>query len=489
MSRVAIAASFLAGALVGAAATWLVVDPPRGKRGRKRADAAAAAPAPAAAARPVDGSGRPNVVLVIGCTLRHDMLTPYGGPPEASPFVSWMASEGARFDNALSAAPWTKAASTALFSGYHPIQVGMTEPSARANRRRLSEQVTTLAEYLQADGYETIGLTANPNTNTLFGFSQGFDHYEEPERLWTGNEVHKPPTARLVDRILPYVDNRPGDGPLFLQLMVVDTHEPIETTKRQLRPFRDQPKRLAPYLAMVRQLDDGLGHLYEKLGERGLDASNTVFFLVNDHGEGLKYPASHGHGHGNHVQPSTVRMPWVAMGAGIAKGHVIEGMASQVDLLPTVLGVVEASTDYAGPGRDWSAQLRGDSDRTTRTFAIADTWFQRASRAGIYTESTACLHDYLDLAEELGETRLIPKTACYDRVADPLHREPILALDEPLMQQLFAWRTEMEAAYEAWPHHEDIRVTDDVEAQLEALGYVQDEGDLEDAPARAPRRR
>ena len=428
---------------------------------------------------------QPNIVMIVACTLRQDMLTPYGGPEAASPFVAHMADNGALFEHAIDAAPWTKAASTALMTGYHPVQLGMTEPADHANRRRLSSEVTTLAEYLDDAGYETLGITSNPNTSDTFGFHQGFDAYSQPNKLWgQPGGTTKPTLRQLVDRALPRLDAREDpSAPLYLRIMTIDVHEPIKATAFKTAPFEDLglPPRVVAYLAMVRQLDTGMRHLWTELNARGYTEENTVLVLVNDHGEGLRWPDVHGHGHGNHVQSTTVRMPWVLYGEGVAAGHRVGGMASQVDVLPTLLGLAGADTDYAGPGRDWSAQVRGEAPRTDRVSAYADTWFQKSSRAGVYTETTACLHDFLDLAEQMGQERLLPRTACFDRVADPLQTQPV-DLDQGLLDELMAWREARVADNEAWPHHEDIRVDDDLAAQLEALGYAQGD-DLGDEPA------
>jgi arylsulfatase A-like enzyme len=424
-----------------------------------------------------DAVERPNLVMVVACTLRRDQLTPYGGLPHASPFLQEVAERGVRFSSAVDAAPWTKAASTALMTGHHPVQVGMIEPDGGPNRRRLSAEVITLAEHLSAAGYETIGLTANPNTNALFGFDQGFDHYDEVSRLWGRSRIRKPPMALLADRVLEQIDRRSDpEAPLYARMMVIDTHEPLFVRKRDARQFRDDgaPMRVAAYRAMVRQLDDGIRHLWEGLNARGLTGDNTVLVVVNDHGEGLSWPPEHGKGHGNHLQLSAVGMPWLMMGAGVAPGQVIDGMASQVDVLPTLLGLAGVSSGYAGPGQDFSALVRGQGTRTDRTEAFSDTWFRRASRAAIYTEHAACLHDFSTLAEELGRERVNPRTACYDLDADPSQRQagPI---EPALMNQLQLWRAERMREFTGWAHHEDIRVPDDVAAQLEALGYAQGE--------------
>ena len=54
--------------------------------------------------------GAPNLVLVIGCTVRRDQTSVHGGTA-ATPFLQQLASEGGRFEDLVTAAPWTRAAS------------------------------------------------------------------------------------------------------------------------------------------------------------------------------------------------------------------------------------------------------------------------------------------------------------------------------------------------------------------------------------------
>ena len=192
--------------------------------------------------------------------------------------------------------------------------------------------------------------------------------------------------------------------------------------------------------------------------------------VVSDHGEGLSWPPEHGVGHGNLLLPSALDMPWVAYGHGIASGHRIGGVASQVDVHPTLLGLAGVA-GYEGPGQDWTAQLRGHAPRTDRTHAFADTYYQRSNRAAVYSEDRLCRHDFLEIAEELGRERRFPKTVCFDRNVDPGVRTAMPQVDQDLVERLMMWRQEQQAAYQAWPHHESVTRDDPVMKQLEQLGY------------------
>lgn len=492
MNRSQLLGVFFGGVLVGASLTWWVVRPqPRGQRlaappGAAKAEHPAE-PLPARAAAAVPGAAveRPNVVLVIVCTLRKDQLSFYGGHPSASPFVGGLAAQGAVFDHAWDAAPWTKAASTAIMTGHHAIQVGMVEPAEGSNRRRLGDEVNTLAEAFDGAGYWTIGLTANPNTNAIFGFDQGFDSYVEATGLWREGAV-KTSGRKVASLALRAVDARQDrEAPLYLRMMILDPHEPIRLDAGEARPFKVEgtPARVAKYQAMVARMDQAVKDLWQGLEERGFDASNTVLALVNDHGEGLSFPRHHGVGHGNLTFSSTVGMPWVVYGAGVAQGHRIGGVASQVDVMPTLMGLAGIS-GYDGPGFDHTAAVRGAAE-TEREKAYVDTWFQGASRAAVYTEERSCHKDFRT-AEQLGtKVRRLPPQSCYDQQADPYQRTPLEPLDETLVTDLVAWREARREEYEAFGDKADALMSRAMKEQLTALGYVDfDEDDVGlDGPA------
>src|SRR5687768_3633651 len=110
-----------------------------------------------------------NVVFVMTCTTRKDQLTPYGGPAETTPFLAELADRGTRFTDAIAASSWTKESSAALFSGRFAHAIGMTDPGHGLGKRRLSDEIETLAERLSAGGWYTVGVTANPHLNEEYG--------------------------------------------------------------------------------------------------------------------------------------------------------------------------------------------------------------------------------------------------------------------------------------------------------------------------------
>lgn len=414
----------------------------------------------------------PNVVLIIGCTVRKDQLSPYGGPEGLTPFLDGMAERGALFETAIDAAPWTRPGHTAVLTGHHAAEIGMVEPSYAVNSRHLSDQVTTIAEHLYGAGYATIGLTANPNLNAVFGFAQGFEQYYEGSGLWRDVGTVKVPGKQMAETAAQMVDQIPDGRPFYLQMTLVDAHEPYPRNPgeaRQLQP-EGAPDKVGAYRVGLRRFDSAIQHLHAVLGARGFTDENTIFMVVNDHGEGIKWPTeAHSREHGYALYESSVGMPWIVTGPTIHSSHRIQGMASQVDVLPTINGLIGVQ-GYEGPGHSWAKQLRG-ALRTSRERAWVDTWFWEVERSAIYTEQRACFYHF---SEPRRVRHKHPSPYCYDRLTDPHGLEPV-GPDEALLGELKDWHAGLVSRYQAWPHTANSNMDESVASQLEALGYIEPE--------------
>jgi hypothetical protein len=231
------------------------------------------------------------------------------------------------------------------------------------------------------------------------------------------------------------------------------------------------PARVALYREHLHRLDAGLAHLDAGLKALGYDASNTIFVFVADHGEGMNYPEHHGYGHGQYFGSSAVHVPWLVRGPGVAVGNRILGTASQVDVLPTVLGLVGRAVSPEEPldGRDWSALVRGEARVIDRPFVLSDTWFGGSNRAAIFTPTLQCQHDFGSTEKQQRKGKFVD--GCFDRHADPLFTAPFE--DAEWTGRLLAWRAEQEKRLAAATRAQ-AKVDPAVAEQLRVLGY-QDE--------------
>lgn len=259
-----------------------------------------------------------SVVLVVACTLRKDRVEPWGTGRPTAPFLSALARHGVLFERTIVQAPWTRPSIGSLLTSRQPAVLRLDDPDLRAfSNRVLPEDETLLSEALAGRGYHTIGVSANPNVSTIFGFHQGFAVFREPESLWRREgSITLPPATDLVEQVLADVAQAPQDRPVFVQLVTVDTHAPRSPDSAAAAALRDSPlpdglsredrRRLAEYDASVRTLDGALAHLFLELRKH---RPNLLFVLVGDHGEGLSLPEHHGMAHGNFLYTSSIDVP------------------------------------------------------------------------------------------------------------------------------------------------------------------------------------
>lgn len=308
----------------------------------------------------------PNVLLVGLDTLRADRLSSYGHRRPTTPRLDALAADGVRFDQAVSAAPWTAPSFASIFTGRMPSAHGVVD-----RLTMLSGELTTLTERFRAGGWRTEAYAFKPFLYNL-GFEQGFDVWLDVPRLDRTAEDS-------VAKALAFLD-RHGDRRFFLFLHFDDPHQPLrqpppwdtrfvepEALERfglelpvnvGLRPRRGcegcrdgrgvtreyREVASALYDGAVAFMDDRLGRLFDELARRGL-YDDTLVAVVSDHGETLWDRAGR-FGHGNSLAEELIRAVLIVKphrGARLDRGVIVEAQVQLTDLAPTL-------TELAGLG-------------------------------------------------------------------------------------------------------------------------------------------
>lgn len=254
------------------------------------------APPPATADSP---STRPSILLVTLDTTRADSIGPEARGVETPAFDA-LAARGLRFRQAYATVPETLPSHASLLTGLHPAGHGVHE-----NARYLGPEHPLLAERLHASGYDTAAFVSSFVLARRFGLARGFAHYDDD--LPSGRSERS--ARETTDRALAWLDR--SSGRRFAWVHYFDPHAPYEPQE----PFRTRYAK-APYLGEVAAMDEQLGRLVAAFEQR---APGPVAILVaSDHGEGL---GDHGEAqHGNLVYQSTMRVPLVIVGPGVAPG-------------------------------------------------------------------------------------------------------------------------------------------------------------------------
>jgi arylsulfatase A-like enzyme len=308
---------------------------------------------------------RPNIVFITCDTLRADRLGAYGSTETRTPELDALAARGVRFERAYATLPKTNPALSSMMTGRYPSAHGV-----RRNGAHLPESELTLAEILQAAGYNTAAFVSNHVMAARHGLAQGFLLYDEnlPDAIPT-RQAQERIAGHLVDAVLAWTATRPA-GPLFLWVHFIDPHGPYTPPGYKDRAVASSPtgrsipvsrtddgmEVIPAYQALpgVTQVDDYVArydleveYMDSQVGRlvRGLEAGSilkdAVVLFAADHGESM---GEHGFyfQHGSSLYESQIHIPLILFGSGI-DARVEESPISSVDVMPTVLEMAGVS--------------------------------------------------------------------------------------------------------------------------------------------------
>jgi tetratricopeptide (TPR) repeat protein len=265
---------------------------------------------------------RPNVVLITIDTLRADHLGSYGAPPGSTPALDALASEGLRFESAISPVPLTRPAHTSLLTGLYPPEHGIRDNLPAT----LDPSIPTLATRLEAAGYHTAAFVGSFLLGRGSGLEAGFDVFGDGSIAGAGDRIGSSAERRAEEvafEALEYIST--ARAPFFLWVHFYDPHAPY------VPPGAFSGK---GYSGEIAYTDSQVGRLVDGLRARGL-LDSTLVVATADHGEGL---GDHGEDeHGVLVYEETLRVPLIVRGPGITAGRVEREPVSLVDVAPFLL--------------------------------------------------------------------------------------------------------------------------------------------------------
>ncbi|MBE3124250.1 MAG: sulfatase-like hydrolase/transferase [Acidobacteria bacterium] len=293
------------------------------------------------------GTKRPNIILVTMDTTRADHLGCYGYQGVSTPNLDALAGRGVLFEQAATAAPLTLPAHSTIMTGMYPTYHGVRVNGNTA----LSDEQTTLAEVLSAQGYQTGAFIGAFVLDGRWGMKQGFQHYDDQfdlkkyKHLDLG-EVQRPGNE-VMDAALAWLDGEKAN-PFFAWIHLYDPHVPYAPPE----PYASEYARrgpAGPYDGEIAFMDEQIGRVTAWLEANGL-TGKTIIVLVGDHGESL---GSHGEGtHGYFVYDYALHVPFLAVTPfeGL-RGKRVPSQVSTADVFPTILDLVNVPSPVKVQGR------------------------------------------------------------------------------------------------------------------------------------------
>lgn len=359
-------------------------------------------------------------VLVIAIdALRADHVSGLGYDRPTTPALDRLAEQGISFADAWSASPDVLPAHVALLSGCDPglaHRPGLARggPASDLTDWLLPDGLPSLAQEFLAGGFETAGFADHPAVAPIRGVARGFQTFGgyrqdavDPDlelgfegvatrfvRWLNGRSATADWFAYLHVNDLERVWTRPGGDPRWETL-----YEP-RAELAQMPPVAEGehayfaiprprwarvPRSLGEYEVRydgaIGQLDAKLGRLMEKLRRAGRLENTTVVVVGTfgvSFGEGGLFLDT------GALTAADLRVPLVVRpGADLAmlRGARLEGVASLVDLAPTLLDLYGLGVPAGMSGVSHAPRMRTPGLGSPRTHAYAAGGFQRGVAA------------------------------------------------------------------------------------------------------------
>ncbi|MBN2382633.1 sulfatase [bacterium] len=330
---------------------------------------------------PIESSTTPpqNIFLLSLDTLRADHLSCYGYPRQTSPCIDYLAKQAVQFHDAFSQDSSTAPSHMTLFTSLFPSSHGVSKQNC------LNQAIPTMAVFLKARHYATLGFTGGGNLSTSFGFDRGFDTYVCQDILGTPGD-----TTYLDERVLPAImEKQANHSPFFCFLHTYCIHDPYvppppfhnmfshdirnESIERiraieqfwdmdllqQRRHFwniidTSDPEHInflrALYDGEIRYTDSILQKIFRRCGQMN-GKTGTLTIIVSDHGE--EFLDHRGYFHANKLYDELVHVPFILHWPDrFTSGSIRSDRVGLIDILPTVLGIVGGRSPNHFQGRD-----------------------------------------------------------------------------------------------------------------------------------------
>jgi arylsulfatase A len=306
--------------------------------------------AAAAAGAVARAAGKPlNIVLIYCDDLGYGDLGCYGSKIR-TPNIDGLAAQGMRFTNFYSANPVCSPSRAALLTGRYPTRVSVPRVLFPTSPDGLPDSEVTMAQMLKAKNYRTmcVGKWHLGHLPQYLPTRRGFDEYfgipysndmnprpllhvtAEKSEVVEETATLETLTPRYTAQAVRFIEQS-KNAPFFLYMPHTYPHIPLAASER----FRGKSP-LGLYGDVVEELDWSVGQVLETLKKNGLE-NNTLVLFSSDNGPWYQGSPGGLGGRKGMTYEGGVREPLIARLPGrVAKGRVCDGIASTMDLLPTI---------------------------------------------------------------------------------------------------------------------------------------------------------
>jgi len=280
-----------------------------------------------------------NVVLVTMESLGADYLQSYGGKPGLTPNLDRLASEGLKFTQVYATGTRTVRGLEALSLSIPPT------PGHSVLTRKNNKGFQTLGSVVKAQGYEPM---------FIYG---GYSYFDKMKDFFAGNgytvvdrsslgkaEISHETIWGVADEdlfklVIREIDERAATGRKVLaHVMTTSNHRPFTYPKGRIEIPSGSGRDGA-----VKYSDWAIGNFMQEASSR-IWFKDTLFVFVADH-------TSHARGRTD-LPPENYHIPLIVYAPSVLVPRTIDFVASQIDVGPTILALLNVSYTSQFFGQD-----------------------------------------------------------------------------------------------------------------------------------------
>jgi len=273
-----------------------------------------------------DGLGKLNIVIVVEESFGAQFVGAYGDTRGLTPCFDRLARRGIVFANAYASGTRTVRGLAAIVTSLPPI------PSEGIMKRPGSEHIANWGSLLQRQGYQTSFLYGGhgifDNMNHFFS-TNGFAISDLAEiKEITHRNIWGVCDEDLFRHAMHYYAQAASAGrPFFSVIMTTSNHQPYTFPEN----IPGVPSSGGGRLAGVRYADYALGRFIDQAGKTCW-GKNTLFIVVADHDARV---------YGSELVPMRhYRIPLLMLAPGRLQPRVVQTRIGQMDIAPTVMGLL-----------------------------------------------------------------------------------------------------------------------------------------------------
>jgi arylsulfatase A-like enzyme len=315
---------------------------------------------------------RPNIVLVMADDQGWGQVGYYGHPLLKTPNLDAMAQAGIRFDRFYAAGPVCSPTRASVLTGRTHNRTGVP-----THGKRLCLQEKTLAQALKKAGYTTahfgkwhLNGVRGPGVPVLgddenhpgrYGFDTWISvtNFFDLDPLMSRNgrfEAFKGDSSEvIVTEALMYMKQQKG-APFFAMIWYGSPHNPMQALDRDRKDLPDD--KLGHHLGEIVGIDRSVGMLRKGLRDLGIEKDTLVWYCSDNGGLDVD-PDAVGplRGHKGSVFEGGIRVPAIVEWPGRIKPMITDMPASTMDIMPTLVDLLDLPEDSMMSVRDGESIL------------------------------------------------------------------------------------------------------------------------------------